>query len=285
MNVLTIQSHVAYGHVGNAAAVFPLQRLGFEAWAVHSVQFSNHTGYGAWRGEVFSADLIREVVTGIDERGVLASCDGILSGYIGDAAIGEAVLDAVARVKAVNPKAIYCCDPVMGDVGRGVFVRPGIPEFMQSHLVPAADAVTPNQFELELLTGRTIRTLDDALQAAEMVRGRGPGIVVVTSLVRHDAPAGSIECLVSTVQGAWLVTTPMIPLDPPPNGAGDALAALFLGHYLRSGDAAAALARAVSGLHGVLRVTEQEGTREIQLIRGQDHLVAPSVVFEARKVL
>ena len=126
MNILSIQSHVAYGHVGNAAAAFALQRLGIEVWPIHTVQFSNHTGYGSWRGRAFDADTIRELIQGIGERGVLGRCDGVLSGYLGSAEIGIAVLDAVARVRAANPRARYCCDPVIGDVGRGVFVHPGV---------------------------------------------------------------------------------------------------------------------------------------------------------------
>ncbi len=157
MNILSLQSHVAYGHVGNSAAVFALQRLGIEVWPIHTVQFSNHTGYGAWRGRAFDESLIQELVQGIGERGVLGTCDGVLSGYMGSAGIGAAILDAVARVKGANPRARYCCDPVIGDVGRGVFVQPGIAEFMRLHAVPAADVVTPNHFELEQLTGRTTR--------------------------------------------------------------------------------------------------------------------------------
>ena len=160
--LLSIQSHVAYGHVGNAAATFPLQRIGVEVWPIHTVQFSNHTGYGAWTGRVFDAGLITEVVEGIAQRGVLGQCDGVLSGYMGSAETGAAILDAVARVKAANPKARYCCDPVIGDVGRDVFVKAGIPEFMREHAVPAADVVTPNQFELDHLTGRTSATRRDA---------------------------------------------------------------------------------------------------------------------------
>src|SRR3954466_12512370 len=159
MNILSIQSHVAYGHVGNAAATFPLQRIGIEVWPVHTVQFSNHTGYGAWTGRVFEAGLITELVDGITARGVLGRCDGVLSGYMGSAEIGAVILDAVARVKAANPRARYCCDPGIGDVGRGVFVQPGIAEFMRQHAVPAADIVTPNHFELDHLTGRTTRTI------------------------------------------------------------------------------------------------------------------------------
>ena len=148
MNILSIQSHVAYGHVGNAAAVFPLQRMGHEVWPIHTVQFSNHTGYGAWRGQVFDAGLIADCVLGLEERGALARCDGVLSGYMGSADTGVAILDAVARVRAAHPSALYCCDPVMGDVGRGMFVRPGIPEFLRDRVVPMADVATPNHFEL-----------------------------------------------------------------------------------------------------------------------------------------
>ena len=162
MNFLSIQSHVAYGHVGNSAAVFPLQRIGVEVWPVHTVQFANHTGYGKPRGQVFDAGLIREVVGGIEQRVVLGECDGVLSGYIGAADIGAAILDAVATVKRANPAARYCCDPVIGDVGRGVFVREGVAEFMVGKAVPAADIITPNQFELEYLAGRACKSLRDA---------------------------------------------------------------------------------------------------------------------------
>src|SRR5437762_2488059 len=141
MNILSIQSHVAYGHVGNDAAAFPLQRLGIEVWPVHTVQFSNHTGYGSWKGDVFSADMIRDIMSGIEARGVLSECDGVLSGYIGSAEIGEAILDAVTHVKRANPAARYCCDPVIGDVGRGVFVHEDIHAFMKSRAIPAADVI------------------------------------------------------------------------------------------------------------------------------------------------
>ena len=188
MNILSIQSHVAFGHVGNASATFPLQRLGHEVWAVNTVQFSNHTGYGAWRGEVFSGAAITEVVQGVEDRGVLPACDGVLSGYMGDAAIGEAVLDAVARVRDANPDALYCCDPVIGDVGRGVFVRPGIPEFMRDRALPLADVIVPNQFELELFHGPTLAFKDVAMQLISRLmdhvlaqRGQRTTIVVATS--------------------------------------------------------------------------------------------------------
>ncbi len=195
MNVLSIQSHVAYGHVGNASAVFPMQRLGVEVWPVHTVQFSNHTGYGAWRGEVFAADSVREVVKGVAERGALARCDAVLSGYMGSAAIGEAILEAVAAVRAENRDALYCCDPVIGDTEEGVYVRPGITEFMRERAVPAADILTPNLFELNLLTGLPTRTLAEAKGAIAALQARGPRVVLVTSAAIAETPEGHIDLL------------------------------------------------------------------------------------------
>jgi pyridoxine kinase len=282
MNILSIQSHVAYGHVGNAAATFPLQRIGVEVWPIHTVQFSNHTGYGAWTGRVFEGGLITELVQGIAERGVLGQCDGVLSGYLGSAETGAAVLDAVARVKAANRQARYCCDPVIGDVGRGVFVRPGIPEFMREHAVPAADVITPNQFELDHLTSRTSATRRDALAAIDTLHGLGPKAIMVTSLHTDETPSDAIDLVASDASGRFRVRTPKLPISV--NGAGDAIAALFFAHYLRSGSAAEALARAASSVFGVLRRTAETGAREIMLIDAQEEFVTPSRMFPAEPI-
>jgi len=282
MNLLSIQSHVAYGHVGNAAATFPLQRLGCEVWPIHTVQFSNHTGYGQWGGEMFDARMIRDVADGIFARGVLASCDGVLSGYLGSAAIGEAILDAVARVRDANPAAQYCCDPVIGDVGRGVFVRPGVADFMRDRAVPAADVVTPNQFELEQLSGVATPTLAAAGAALDAVHAMGPRTVVVTSLRTDDTPDHAIDLVVSHAAGRHRVRTPLLPLAA--NGAGDAIAALFFFHHLRTGAPAEALSHAASAIFGVLRKTAEAGSPEMLLIDAQEELVAPSQVFAAEPV-
>jgi len=193
VSVLSIQSHVAYGHVGNSSAVFPLQRLGIEVWPVHTVQFSNHTGYGAWTGRVFDGQAVEEVVQGIADRGVLGRCDAVLSGYLGSADIGHAVVGTVGRVRSENPDAVYCCDPVIGDVGRGVFVRPGIEELMREVAVPAADVVTPNHFELDLLSGTTTRTLQEVKDAVAAVHALGPRVVLTTSLVTDDTPDDAVD--------------------------------------------------------------------------------------------
>ena len=279
MNILSIQSWVAYGHVGNASAMFPLQRLGAEVWAVNTVQFSNHTGYGAWRGQVFGAELVRDCVTGIAERGVLSTCDAVLSGYMGDAAIGQAILDAVAQAKAANPAALWCCDPVIGDVGRGVFVRPGIPEFLRDRAMKRADIATPNRFELEWLTGLPVTTLEEAKQATAALQATGPRCVLLTSL---DVAEGEIGLLAAEGGRFWRLSTPLLPLSV--NGAGDAIAALFLFHRLRTGDAGAALAAAGSSIFGVLRRTAEVGARELQLIAAQEELVQPSRSFSCELV-
>ena len=279
MNILSIQSHVAYGHVGNAAATFPLQRIGVEVWPIHTVQFSNHTGYGEWTGRVFDGDLIREIAKGIEKRGVLGECDGVLSGYIGSADIGAAVLDVVRMVKAANPAARYCCDPVIGDVGRDVFVRPGVPEFFRDKAVPAADIVTPNQFELDHLTGGESKTLAQALAAIDALHAMGPATIIVTSVHTAETPADCLDLLASDPKGRFRVRTPKLALQL--NGAGDAIAALFVAHYLRTGSAGQALSNAASAVYGILAKTLEAGSREILLIAAQDEFVKPTQMFEA----
>jgi pyridoxine kinase len=282
MNLLSIQSHVAYGHVGNAAAVFPLQRMGVEVWPVHTVQFSNHTGYGEWKGQVFDAGLIRDVVGGIEQRSVLGECDGVLSGYMGGADIGEAILDAVETVRRANPEARYCCDPVIGDVGRGIFVRPGIPEFMKAKAVPASDIITPNQFELDYLSGRPSTTPAQARDALKAVHDLGPRAILVTSLHTTETPDDSIDLLASDGSGCFRLRTPKLPLSV--NGAGDAIAALFFAHYLGEENIGMALSRAASSIFGILSKTVEAGSREIQLIAAQDEIVHPSQMFEAEEI-
>ncbi|MFG1345461.1 pyridoxal kinase PdxY [Xanthobacter autotrophicus DSM 431] len=282
MNLLSIQSHVAYGHVGNASAVFPLQRLGVEVWAINTVQFSNHTGYGAWRGQVFEASVVGELVEGIAERGVLPRCDGVLSGYMGSADIGAAILDAVARVKGANANATYCCDPVIGDVGRGIFVRPGIPEFMRERAVPAAEVITPNQFELELLSGHAVATLQDAIAACDALHRQGPKVILVTSLHVAETPPDRIDLLASGPDGRFLVRTPR--LDVSLNGAGDAIAALFFFHVTRTGSTAQALSLAASSIYGVLERTEKAQSRELLLVEAQEEFVRPSRLFSASAI-
>ena len=282
MNVLSLQSHVAYGHVGNSAAVFALQRLGVEVWPVHTVQFSNHTGYGAWRGRIFDGESIDELVDGIAERGVLGRCDAVLSGYLGSSDIGQAVVSAVARVREANPEALFCCDPVLGDVGRGVFVRPGIEEFLREVALPMADVVTPNHYELDLLAGTTTRSISSVKEAAAAVHERGPRVVLTTSLVADDTPDDAVDLLASTDGRHYRVRTPRLGLSV--NGAGDVVAALFLAHWMQTRSAADALSRAAASVFGLLARTEAAGARELLLVAAQDELVTPGRTFEVAEV-
>jgi pyridoxine kinase len=282
MNLISIQSHVAYGHVGNAAAVFPLQRIGVEVWPINTVQFSNHTGYRNWTGRVFDGALIRELVAGIEKCGVLAECDGVLSGYLGSVEVGTSILEAVATVKGANPAARYCCDPVIGDAERGVFVQAGIPEFLRDKAVPAADVITPNHFELDYLAGRKARTLAEVLGAVDALHARGPRAILVTSLHLEDTPDDAIDLLTSDEQGCFRLRTPKLAIKA--DGAGDVIAALFLAHYLRDGQASAAMAKAAAAVFGLLTKTVEAGAREIQLITGQEEIVKPSREFEAEQV-
>ena len=277
MNILSIQSGVAYGHVGNASAVFPLQRLGCEVWAVDTVQFSNHTGYGDWTGQVFTGAEVSAIIDGIAARGVLASCDAVLSGYMGDAGIGAAIVDAVARVKAANPAALYCCDPVIGDDDTGVYVRPGIAGFIRDTALRHADIATPNCFELEQLTQLPTTTLAETRVAIARLQAMGPRIVLVTSLATAETPPGEIDMIAAEDGAFHLLRTPVLPVKV--NGAGDAIAALFLYHRLRTGSAAQALSLAGSAIFGVLARTAQAGSRELLTVAAQDEFVSPSRTF------
>ena len=284
LTVLSIQSHVVAGHVGNDAAVFALQRLGMEAWPVHTVQFSNHTGHGAWTGQAFAAEHISALIDGLDMRGLLSRVDAVLSGYVGTAETGAAIADAVTRVKAQNLDAIYCCDPVMGDIDSGLFVKPDVPPYFADIALPLADIVTPNVFELSVLTGTqpsALTTPPALIAAARLLIERGPRVVLVTSA--HLGGDDRIATLAVTAQQVWRVSTPYVTLSPMPNGMGDCIAALFLGRYLQHGNIAQALSQSVSSLYALVRGTDSAMPRDLNLVAMQDALVhAPeSFVAEA----
>ena len=282
MKILSIQSAVAYGHVGNSAAVFPLQRIGVDVLPVYTVNFSNHTGYGAWRGPLIDPADVRDVITGIEERGVFGQVDAILSGYQGGEGIGDVIIDAVARVKAANPVAVYACDPVMGNAKSGCFVAPAIPELLREKVVPVADIITPNQFELGFLTRTEPDTLESTLESVDLARAMGPRTVLVTSVERPDREEGTIEMLAVDDDGAWIVQTPFLPMKA--NGSGDVTAALFTAHYVSTGSAQTALERTASSVFDLLKLTLESGERELQLIEAQESYAHPKMQFAARQV-
>ncbi|MCZ4066695.1 pyridoxal kinase PdxY [Microbacterium sp. NE2HP2] len=282
MKVLSIQSAVAYGHVGNSAAVFPLQRIGVEVMPVYTVNFSNHTGYGAWGGPMISPDDVRAVIAGVEDRGAFPQIDVVLSGYQGGEGIADVILDTVARVKAANPDAVYACDPVMGNAKSGCFVAPAIPILLRERVVPAADIITPNQFELGFLTETEPTDLDSTLASVDAARAMGPRTVLVTSVERPDRPEGTIEMLAADDAGAWIVRTPHIPMKA--NGSGDVTAALFTAHYRSTGSAAEALARTTSSVFDLLTRTHESGERELQLVESQEAYAHPRMQFTVEQV-
>jgi pyridoxine kinase len=284
VNILSIQSAVAYGHVGNAAAVFPLQLLGAEVWRIDTVQFSNHPGYGAHEGAAVPPATIRALVDGIAARGVMPGCDALLTGYLGDPGTGDALLHAAATLRAANPRAPWCCDPVIGDDGPGVYVRAGIEAFFRDRAVPQADILTPNQFELGRLTGMACATIADAKAAIAALQGRmprgGPRAVLVTSLRVADTPDDALDLLAATPGACHRLRTPRLAISA--NGAGDTIAALFLFHMLCTGRADLALEAAASAVHGLLNRTLEAGSRELLTVAARSQFVKPDRYFPSQ---
>ncbi len=282
MTILSIQSHVTYGHVGNSAAVFPLQRAGHEVWPVHTVNFSNHTGYGDWGGPMIPASDVTSIIDGIEKRGAFPQIDAILSGYQGGADIADAIVETVRRIKAANPKALYACDPVMGNAKSGCFVSDEIPPLLRDRVVPVADIITPNQFELGYLTDSEVGTLDQTLAAVKKAQEIGPKTVLVTSVKRPETADDQIEMLAVDGDRAFLVSTPLLPFKR--NGSGDVTAALFTGHYTETSDVKESLRRTASSVYDLLENTYEAETSELQLIQSQDVFAHPRMQFSAEEL-
>ena len=289
MAILSIQSHVVYGYAGNTAAVFPMQRFGREVWAINTVEFSNHTGYGTWRGYVLGGEHVRDLAVGLEERGVLGGCEAVLSGYLGEAAVGRAITDTVQKVRSAAPGVLYCCDPVMGDVGRGFYVKPDIPGIFKNELLPLADIITPNQFELEALTGLDIKDINQARLAIDMIHAKGPGIVLVTS---YSNDGQEIGMLASDKSGIYSIRTPELPIGIGMAGSGDIVSSVFLSRYLETGDLRKTLELCTASIFGIIEKSWQAYKKggadsklmELQIIHAQEELVSPTHYFEAKKL-
>jgi pyridoxine kinase len=265
--VLSFQSEVVYGHVGNGAARFALERLGVEVWALPTVHFSNHPGHGKFRGEATAAERLRTLLAGLAEHGWLQQCAGILSGYLGSSDQAEIVADAVAQVKNANPSAIYLCDPVFGD-DDGAYARPGVAEAMARRLIPIADIVAPNRFELASLTARRVESAADAIAAA---RALGRRETLVTSVPFGPDEIGTIAV---TKQSAVATKSPR--LANVPNGTGDLMSALYLAARLKGSAPSAALENAASATQAVIVASVAAKADELELIAAQDQLASPA---------
>jgi pyridoxine kinase len=282
MNVISIQSQVAFGHVGNSAAVFPMQMHGIDVTAVPTTLLSNRPGYPSIRGRVLDAQLVADLLRGIEERGALEACDMILSGYLGSPEIAAVVADFVARAKARNANLAYCCDPVLGDRDRGLFVPADIPPLVRDRLCPLADIITPNHFEFEFLCGAKATTTGQVIGAAQALMALGTSTVVITSAELENTPEGEIETVAIEKSGegikAWRAGTPKLPISP--SGTGDLFAALFVAARVRRLHTPDALGHAVSAIFAVLERTAIAGTEEMRIVESAGLLVRPARRFD-----
>lgn len=281
-HLLAIQSHVVFGHAGNSAAVFPMQRIGVNVWPLNTVQFSNHTQYKQWTGEVLAPQQIPALIEGIAGIGELGQCDAVLSGYMGSAAQGRAILTGVARIKAANPRALYLCDPVMGHPEKGCVVSPEVSSFLLEEAVAVADYLCPNQLELDSFAGRRPESLTDCLYMARALLARGPKAVMVKHLNYPGKPADSFEMLLVSTEGNWHLSRPLLAFPRQPVGVGDLTSGLFLSRILLGDAPVAAFEFAAAAVHEVLLETQACGSYELELVRAQDRIAHPRVRFEAR---
>lgn len=268
MNIISLQSAVAFGHVGNSAAVFPMQRLGHEVWPVNTVNFSNHTEYPSWRGPVIETREIAEILDAMSW--VFPQVDVFLTGYLGSPELAEVVRGTVERIKDANPRACYVCDPVIGNATVGSFVGPEMPDVFREELIPLADAITPNQWELTLLAG-----VDDGPSVPGMVsaaRGLCPRALVTSVDTGDPATIGLLDV---TPDEALVVETPR--LGGNVVGAGDLAAALYTA-LLRE-TPFRRLAHLAGAMFDVVEDVRARDLDELPLVERQDDLVAPRSVF------
>jgi len=302
MTVISIQSQVAYGHVGNSAAVFPLQMHGIDVIAVPTTLLSNRPGYPTIRGRVLDAQLVADLLLGVEERGALETSQMILSGYLGSPEIAAVVADFVQRAKARNPALTYCCDPVLGDHDGGLYVHADIPPLVRDRLCGLADLITPNHFEFEWLCGAKATTIDQMIAQARILMSHGPSTIVVTGAELADTPNGQIETLAierpkasekeasqkeasqkeasqkDAPGKAWRVRTPKLPISP--FGTGDLLTSLFVSARVRGSATPDALGHAASAIFAVLERTAARGTEEMRIVETAALLARPGRRFD-----
>lgn len=284
-SVLSIQSHVVFGHAGNSAAAFPMCRMGVDVWPLNTVQFSNHTQYPQWTGTVFPAQHLTEIVQGLAKIHKLEICDAVLSGYIGSAEQGNDILSIVKQVKSANPQALYFCDPVMGHPEKGCIVAPGVSEFLCQQALQASDVIAPNLLELETLSGETITNVEQAVQAARQLCRKGPNIVLVKHLSRAGYRADRFEMILVTEEHSWHVSRPLVDFgEKQPVGVGDLTSGLMLVNLLKGESLPKALEHVAAAVYEVMIQTKEMSEYELQLVAAQDKMVKPEHKFCATEI-
>ncbi|XP_003463994.1 pyridoxal kinase [Cavia porcellus] len=303
--VLSIQSHVVRGYVGNRAATFPLQVLGFEIDAVNSVQFSNHTGYAHWSGQVLNSSELQELYQGLKLNAV-NKYDYVLTGYTRDASFLSMVVDIVRELKQQNSRLVYVCDPVMGDKWDGegrMYVPENLLPVYREKVVPVSDIITPNQFEAELLSGRKIHSQEEALAVMDVLHSMGPDTVVITSS-DLPSPKGSDYLIALGSQrtrrpdGSTVtqrIRMEMRKVDAVFVGTGDLFAAMLLAWtHKHPNNLKVACEKTVSAMHHVLQRTIHcakaqagDGQKpspaqlELRMVQSKKDIEDPKIVVQA----
>jgi len=272
MNILSISSRVTYGHVGHAASVFCLQRLGHEVWPVETTLLSNHLGYPAWGGRQLMTEEVAMVLDGLERLGVYAGVDIFATGFLGKAP--HLAVETLGKLRRARPDMLYALDPVMGERKGGLYVPVETAALIKRELLAEADLTFPNIFELDYLSGSRVETLTDAIQACEAIRAQGrPSLVVIaTGIERVDGNPQAIETMAVGPQGVFLATAKRHALRA--HGTGDCFAALFLGHYLNNRhDLEASLGLAASAMAAVVEATGD--AMELALVAAQNAFANP----------
>nr|WP_314265393.1 pyridoxal kinase PdxY [uncultured Moellerella sp.] len=284
-NILSIQSHVVFGHAGNSAAVFPMCRMGANVWPLNTVQFSNHTQYPQWTGMVFPAQHLTDIAKGLADINKLSQCDAVLSGYIGSAEQGKAILDIVKQVKQANPNAVYFCDPVMGHPEKGCIVAPGVAEFFCEQALAVSDMIAPNILELETLVGYSIETVEQAIDASRSLCKKGPKVVLVKHLNRAGYRADKFEMILVTAEHSWHVSRPLVDFgEKQPVGVGDLTSGLMLVNLLKGLELSKALEHVAAAAYEVMLQTKLMNEYELQLVASQNKMVNPEHHFCATMI-
>ncbi len=283
-HILSIQSHVVFGYAGNKAATFPMQLLGADVWALNTVQFSNHTQYGKWKGEVLPQGLIGEIVQGILGIDRLKLCNAVLSGYMGSAEQVQEIVDVVHEVKKANPEAIYLCDPVMGHPDKGCIVADGVKEALCELAVPQADILAPNLVELRVISGQPVENFEQAIAAVKTILAKGVKKVLVKHLSNVGKEKDTFEMLLGTTDGIWHITRPLYAFKLQPVGVGDLTSGIFLANLLNGKSDIEAFEHTANAVNEVMRLTSQSELYELQIIAARNEILNPTCHYKAVKV-